>query len=431
MKKLILNIFLLLPTLLLAQQPFTLKNAIDSALKNNLDIQLASNNVTVNKLNNTFGMAGMLPILNIGGTDNETYSNIYLKQASGTIIQKDNVGGNALALGLNAGITLFNGFKVYATKSRLESLQKQSELILNQQVQNTMASVMTKYYDIIRQQGYLQALQMSMDLSQKKLDVISERRKAGMANDADYLQAQVDLNSAKQNVETQKITVEQTKIDLFQLINAKTYRNIEVKDTIIIDNKVKFDSVVSGLKQNQQVQALEEQEKINQLMLKEITTQYYPSLKFNTGYNVALTKSDAGTILVNKNIGPYLGVSLQVPIFNATVTKTQHDVAEISLKNVQLQKESLSNSLSLGATKTWDSFNTYKSLIDAQVDTKKLADKMMMLVFTRFQVGQSTVIDLKTAQASFENVNFQLISMQYAAKIAEIELKRLSYSLKY
>ena len=61
----------------------------------------------------------------------------------------------------------------------------QSELQLNLQIQNTIADIMLNYYDILRQQSYLNIIQSSLDVSSKKLDIVKERFKVGMANEAD------------------------------------------------------------------------------------------------------------------------------------------------------------------------------------------------------------------------------------------------------
>lgn len=420
-----------IPAFLSAQQNFTLKSAIDSALKNNLDIQIASNNLEISKLNNSYGMAGGMPVVSIGGTDNQTFSDIYQKQSSGLIIQKNNVAGNNFALGLNTGVLLFNGFKVYATKNRLESIQKQSELMLNQQIQNSIASVMIKYYDIIRQKAYLKVLQKSLVLSQQKYDIVNTRRNIGMANDADFLQVQIDLNQIKQNVELQNVVVEQTEIELLQLINAKIYKKIDVTDSINVDNSIVYDSILSGLKRNQLIQALEEQVKINSLNLKEISSLYYPSLRFNAGYNISLLSSEAGSVLYNKSIGPYVGLALQVPIFNGNITRTQRNIAEYTLENTSLQKDAIENNLMLGATKAWEAYSSNIQQVESQKTTLGIAEQMIILMLTKFQLGQATIVDMKTAQSTYENVCFQYTNLLYSAKVAEIELMRLSYSLKY
>jgi outer membrane protein TolC len=58
-----------------------------------------------------------------------------------------------------------------------------------------------------------------------------------------------------------------------------------------------------------------------------------------------------------------------------------------------------------------------------------LSQQLLDLVLQRFQLGQATIIDVKLAQQSFENAGFRLVNLNYAAKVAEIELKRLANQL--
>ena len=48
----------------------------------------------------------------------------------------------------------------------------------------------------------------------------------------------------------------------------------------------------------------------------------------------------------------------------------------------------------------------------------------------RFKSNLATILDVKAAQLSYENAGYLLVNLQYAAKSAEIELKRLIYRLK-
>ena len=197
MKKTLFYIFLLFPLVAEAQVQMTLKNAIDTALQNNFDIQIAKNSYQITRISNSFGVAGGLPSVNATGTDNNSLYNLKQKTSSGINTTKNNVNSSSLTGGLTASMTLFNGFKIIATKKRLSLLQSQSELMLNQQIQNTIAAIMVTYYDILRQQSYLNIIQSSLDVSSKKLDIIKERLNVGMSNEADILQARMDVNLAE------------------------------------------------------------------------------------------------------------------------------------------------------------------------------------------------------------------------------------------
>ena len=80
---------------------FTAKDAVDIALKQNLDIQIAQSDVEITKINNTWANAGMLPTITAQATNTEAISNLNQKLNNGNSIQRSNVKNNSL----NANIT--------------------------------------------------------------------------------------------------------------------------------------------------------------------------------------------------------------------------------------------------------------------------------------------------------------------------------------
>lgn len=431
MKRTLFYIFLLFPYIAGAQVPLTLTNAIDTALQNNFDIQIAKNTAEINKISNTFGVAGGLPSVNATAGDNNSVYNLKQKTSSGLDITKNDVKSSSLNASLNASIVLFNGFKIIATKRRLSLLQNQSELQLNQQIQNTIAAVMVTYYDILRQQSYLNIIQSSLDVSSKKFDIIKERTNVGMANEADLLQAQMDLNMAEQNLKGQQLIIDQEKTNLLQLMGVKEFFPVIVHDTILIDNNIRKDSIINYLQNNQQYLSADQQVKITEQIVKELRSQRYPSIRVSTGYNFVYSSSSAGFNLFTQNYGPSVGATLQIPIFNGNIYKTQQEVASYNVRNAILQKESLLSSLIADALKTYQSYESTLQQLVSQQKSYDDAGRLVRIVITRFRLNQATILDVKAAQDSFEAAGYMFVNLQYAAKIAEIELKRLIYRLGF
>ena len=419
----------LMPLLTTAQISITLKSAIDTTLKNNFDIQIAANNAAINRINNTAGIAGALPSLNASITDNQSVTNVHQQLNSGSDIQKNSATGNALTSSITAGMLLYNGFRVTATRERLQLLQKQGELELNLQIQNSIASVMAKYYDIIRQTQYLKIIRTSLDVSEKKLEVVNDRKNVGMANDADYLQALIDLNAVKQNLTTQQLVLDQTKTELLQLMSIKHYYSFEVSDSIVVDKSLQLNTIIEYLEKNPQYLSSEQQVKINEQVVKEVSALRYPSLRINTGLNFNRSQSSAGLTLVNESLGPYAGLTLQVPIYNGNAYKIQKETAIYNVSNAKLQQLNLLNSLTASAINTYQSYSTTLEQLNFQANSVVLSGKLINVVMQRFRVNQATILDVKAAQASYEEAGYQLVNLNYAAKIAEIELKRLLYQL--
>jgi outer membrane protein TolC len=431
MKKRPLYFFILLSVSTSAQVPLTLTNAIDTALKNNYDIQIAKNNNQISSLNNSYGFAGGLPSLNGSAGANESLIDLKQKTSSGINISKNNVNSSSYNAGVTASLVLFNGFKVIATKGRLNLLQRQSELELNLQIQTTLAAIMENYYDILRQMSYLKIIQSSLDVSSKKLDIVKEQYKVGMANEADLLQAEIDLNIAVQNLKGQQLIIDQDKTNLLLLMAVKQFYPIAITDSIIVDRTIRQDSIINFLENNPQYLSAEQQIKINEQIVKEQRSLRYPSIKINTGYNLTYNSSSAGFNLFTQNFGPTVGATMQVPIFNGTIFRTQQEVAQVNVNIARLQKESLLTSLKADAIKTFQAYESTLEQLDSQQKSYQDAERLVNIVLQRFRLKQATILDLKAAQESFENAGYLFVNLQYAAKTAEIELKRLIYRLTY
>lgn len=431
MKKIFLFFSLFIPLCGLAQQRLTLEMAIDSALKNNFDIRIARIEAEIGKINNHYGMAGGLPAINAGGSDNASLYNIRQEFSDGSSASISNSFNNNLNADISASIVLFNGLKVMSAKKRLSYLQDKGFLELNMEIQNTLAAIVLKYYEIIRQESYLKIIRSTIDISQKKSEIISAQKNVGMANDADMMQAQIDLNLAEQNFRSQQLVIENSKTELLQLMGGSQEQQFITGDSLItVDPQITLDSVLLFLKDNYQYLTAEQQIKISEQLAKEARAERMPSLRLNTAYEVGFAKNTKGNTLTSLNYGPYAGLNLQIPIFNGGTYRVRQKTAMLNTSTARLEKENLFNELTSSARKTHQAYKNALDQLYIQQASFQLSEKLVALVLQKFQLNQATILDLKSAQQSYENSAYLLVNMQYQAKVAEIELKRLSCLLK-
>ena len=412
-----------------AQSIMRLPEALNIALKNSLDIQLAKNNVEANTILNNYGIAGGLPVVTSSITDNEQVYNINQKLNTGVIIDRKGAAVNNLNSTVGVSILLYNGNRVVAAKNRLGQLQKQSEELLNSQVQDIMGSVMTAYYNIVRHQSFLKTIERSIDASQQQLEIVQSRQKAGMANNADLFQAQLNLNALLQTKLLQELVIQQAKTELLRLLTLKPDSVITIQDTILIDKTITLEKILNSLHQNPDIIASQDQIKINELLVKEISAQMYPSVKGLTGYNFNRNQADAGQLLLNQSYGPYVGLSVGIPIYNGSVYKRQQKVAEINVRNAELNNKILTRDYNSQVVKSYQTYATTLVQLETEQQNYKLSAQLLELIIKRFQLKEATILDVKNAQDSFEQSGFRLVNLDYAAKAAEIELKRLSNQL--
>jgi outer membrane protein len=430
MKKIGLNIIFVTLISNCFSQQLTLHDAINIALKNSFDIQIARNNEKIGRINNNIGMAGGMPVVVANGTDNEQVTDINQKYTDPTRnTLKSGVVSNNLSAGITGSILLYNGMRVISTKHQLEVLQQIDQLKLNAAIQDLLSSVILKYYDIVRQQSYLNTLQQSIDVSQKKLDIIQLRRDVGLANDADILQAKLDLNGQLQANESQKLIISQDKTDLLTFLSLNPDSSVEIHDSIPVDNTIQLNDVLSSLNTNADIQAADLQIKSNQWIQKQTAAQKYPSVKINGGYNFTMSKAAAGFNLLNQSNGPFVGISISVPIYNGSIYKRQEQIAAINTQNAEAEKNILLRNYKGDAVKTWQAYNNTIKQLKTETENNRMSAQLLDLIIKKFQLKQATIIDVKQAQQSFEESGYRLINLGYAAKSTEIELKRLLNTL--
>ena len=123
-------------------------------------------------------------------------------------------------------------------------------------------------------------------------------------------------------------------------------------------------------------------------------------------------------------------MGVTVPIYNGSAYKRQQQTAAINTENAKLKKESSLNDQQAAATKTYQSYITSREQMKTQEKTLQLSKQLVNLTLKRYELNSATAVEVREAQKSYEDAAFRMINLVYLAKVAEIELLRLSYQLK-
>ncbi len=415
-----------------AQNNLSLKEAVTIAIQNSYDIKLVENNLSIAQNNNNYGVAGGLPTVTANGTNNNTLTTISqtFPDASRNTT-RSGVDGSTLNGGLTATMILFNGYRIAATKDRLESIQKQTEAALQVQLLNTSSTVMQQYYNVIRQIAFLKTIEKSIEASEQRVAIVKTRQELGVANQADLLQSSLDLNALLQAKQNQLLVLDQVKADLFNSMVVPANSNYVFTDSIQVDQKIILSDVESKMKAHPLLQSAQQLINVNQFLEKETKALMYPTLRANTGFNYNSNKSTAGFILLNESYGPFLGFNLSIPIYAGTANKRAYKNAQINTVSAKIQYDNTAQNLSTELFKTYQNYQNSLKQTPVEIENYKMSDALLTLVMERFKLGEATIVDVKQAQQSFETAGFRLTSLQFSAKIAEIELKRMSNQLSF
>jgi outer membrane protein len=411
-------------------QQLTLDTAISIALRNSPALMMYKNYVNIAGINNNYGIAGGLPLVQANTTATQQFTSIDQQYSDPTNNKSSsNASSTNIAAGLASSVPVYAGGRIANEKHRLEVVESQSKQQYDSRAQTLIFNVMLKYYDIVRQQGYARTLDASITASRQRLEIVKQQQSVGVANDAELFQSQVDLNTQIQSLIAQQLVIDQDKTDLLALMILNPDSTIVVKDTILVDHSIKLDSILNDAYQNPDIQAALEQIRINQYMEKEIGSYRYPSASANLGYNFSHTTNPQGFNILNQAYGPYVGFGLTIPIFNGGIYKRQQQIAGINVNTAQLQRDTLIQNIHSTAVKNYQAYLNNLRQLETAKQNYDLSGKLLNLVLMRFKLKVATIVEVTLAQQSFENAGFQLVNVSYAAKAAEIQLRRLANQL--
>lgn len=395
-----------------AQEQLSVQQAIDFALNNNYSIRITKEKSHQAQLANTYSMTGALPQVNV----------------SGTIVPIDLDDGVSVSPQSNhtvyASMPLFNGQKVVATKQQLEALQTQGQLALTLSIQNTMALVMQQYFELVRQQQYISILQTSLDVARERLLIVKTRESVGLANNADVLQASIDVSAIEQSISQQYTTIAQSKSELLFTIGRKESVDISLTDSITTTIVPAYEVFIQKLEQNPQLMYAQLSSTIAQTAIKQIRAQRYPSVKMFSSYSFEIPDG------ISANTMPMVGLSYAIPIYSGGMYKTQQAIAQSKLAVSQIEQEQLRHQLITHLFQTYTAYEQTMQQLQKQIDTYEYSQQLLHVVMKRFESNMATMLEVKAAQLSFEQAGYILANQRFAAKMAEIELLRLVCELK-
>lgn len=413
-----------------AQTPMSLNEAVEIALKNNYDILLAKTAEQATQINNNAGNAGMLPNVTLNVSENLSNNNINQKFSNGLEVQSNGVGSTNLNANVALDWTLFDGMKMFATKSRLEELQQQSGFNLKEQIQQTVAQVMSEYYGLVGQKMQIKTTETALDLVKNRQEIINAKYFVGIVSAFEVNQVNIDKNTFTANLLLQQNNFANLKMGFNMLLGRDVGTTFDVPETIENDTTLNFPPVDGSLA-NKNFSLLSAQRNINisQLQHREIGSQRLPLVRLTSSYGYTRQTSQAGFSLLNQSNGLNAGITASVPLFRSVSIRNQLRTADLQIKSNTVLFEKLQSTVNSAYRQAYNDYQTYKTIAGMEKANAQLALDNYKIAEGRLQQGLSSLLEVKEAERNWQDAQNRDINARYNLKLAEIELKKLSGQL--
>ncbi|MCH5687574.1 TolC family protein [Niabella sp. W65] len=218
---------------------FDLEEAIATALQNNYDIQIAKNDSLVAAIDYSYRNAVFLPVINADAARTFTNNNQRQTLADGTERKSNGIRSNNLQASVGLDWVLFDGFRMFATREKAAALVEAGSYTAKAQVINTIAQVVSTYYNIARQQQMIKATDVQIRLNNDRSRLAQYKLEIGSGAKPDVLQSKVDLNEQKALRMQQETSVAQLKQQLIQVMNSNIKEHeFAIPDTIPLNESI-------------------------------------------------------------------------------------------------------------------------------------------------------------------------------------------------
>lgn len=430
---LLTGLTLLLPAGVLAQEKLSLEQAIRIGLQNNYDIQIANRQEAIAGNNVTLGNAGFLP--NIDARAGRTFSENNSRQQfqSGPDRTRNGASSNNLNASVNLNWTIFDGMGMFINYDRLKALEKSGTLITRETIQNTLATLFDNYFEVVRQSKKIQAIQDAIAISEARVEIAQAQYEVGVSAKVEILRARVDYNADRSELLVQQEALQNAKINLNQLLSRDPDIDFVVTDSIVVDPNLTYGSADAGtFANNPLLQRLQLGREIANMDIRAVRASRFPTVSVISAYNFSRSENEPlneFSPLFNQNRGYNYGLSLNVPIFNGFNINRQAQNARINLESADLEFQREQNRLEAALARAYSQYSNRLQLLELEETNLILAQENAAIALERYRLGLLTAIELREAQRNQLVAENRLIDIQFQAKAAETELKRINSTL--
>lgn len=406
-----------------AQEKLTLSDAIKVGLENNYNIRIAQKDVQIADENNSWGTAGLYPTIDVSLTSVNRYDENETVEVT----------TNNILPSAQLNWVLFNGFKVYNIKKRLEDAYNLQQGITAVVVENSIQSIILGYYNVLLQKEKLNVFGEVERLSKDRYDRAQLSKEIGSSITYEVLQAKISWLEDRSTYLSQKLTLDNSVRTLNLLIgekNDKVYNfadNFEGKPNYYLFDDLKNKMLASNKTLKNQY--------LNQLIFERNVDvaggDFYPTLRLSSGYDYESASQKINPLARTNSTGfDYYGnLVLSWNLFNGLNTKRALEVAKIENEISKIKTEQIKHSLTNTLTQIFELYDVRKELLNVAEENLDAAKLNLQISEEKFKNGSISSFNFRDVQIRYLNASVQKLNAVYNLKESDTELARLTGSI--
>ena len=426
------GIFLLflITSFLGAQEILSLDNAIQITLQNNYGILIAKDNMEIAANNYHPGNAGFLPNLDISLSYSRSRINSEQTYSNGSSQTRKDADSKNSGAGAALVWTIFDGFKMFASYSKLSGLEKIERYKLKREIELTISDVILTYYDVVRKKLILQVDREAVSISEQRLQIVGQGYDLGVSSNLDVLQAKVDLNTDRSAFLGQEVEVADAQSKLEKILARPAQNSFTVVDSIKLGPVLTVENLQEKLyNQNTDLRIGQEDLAVAKHELREMKAEKYPRLNLSSSYSYSRSESQAGFFNKNETNGYSYGASVSMNLFNGFNTMRREQNSRLTKRMKEIALEELKTNIAADFNNLMLKYQNSRTRMQLEQENVGVASENVKIALEIYQLGTITPLQLREVQRNYIAAKSRLISTAFEVKQNEVNLLRMSGSL--
>ena len=412
-----------------SQQLMSLEDALSLTLQENISVKIKTNELDQIKNYEKVGVLGTLPRIIVNGSASGNKGTSSLEFATDDFPTLEDAESESKSISGNVGINynLFNGLGSIYTYQKLKKQTDLKSTELSIQIEQVLLKTAKEYFDIAYLQENYNIIKELLDISKERYNRIKVQNEFGNASKLDLLSAEIDLNNDSINLMNIEFELQIAKNQLNQTLNR------DLAYDFLVENKVEINRDLNYSDLNQETQKNNNNVLLGQYMLdiskkdKKINAvSILPRIEISAQYGYNQTESNTSIILDQNSIGLTGFLNFSWDIFDGLAKNKITQNTRIQIESNKLELQSIKQEIQKEFNASYKQYENSINLIDIEKRNQSTSEKFFERAKEQFYQGQLSRNDFRLAQIDLSASKNRLNQTLYNAKIAELNLYRLS-----
>ena len=399
-----------------AQRTWTLRDCIDYARANNIQVQASQITQAGTEIDLLTAKARKLPSLNFSSDQSYTHQNS--ANSSGGFDSRGRYSGS---YSLGAEFTLYNGGKLNQTVRQQELLSQASATDVDVAANDIEVAVIRGYLQILYDRESLTQAQQTVESSKAQLAQSQAMLDAGSIAITDHAQIEAQYSSDLYALTAAENAVALSRLQLKQLLELGLDDEFEIYYPELDSAQllVSLPSLAEAYQKSLEVMPQIEGSKISieaaRVGEKIAKADRIPSLSVSAAAGTGNFSQSGYTFFnqLNNQFNQSVGLRISVPIFNNRQTRSAIEKAQLSVKSAELDYVREEKALLETVETIYQDILSAQSSYVAATDKLRAAALSYELVSQQFAAQMKTTVDLLTEKNNFLIAQQQQLQTKY------------------